>query len=68
MAHLGSTSLESLARGRAREVEGMLAGIQGKPGSVLWTSELRPSTRGGMKCSVTPTIDENSVVTEKHLS
>ena len=42
-----SFSLDVLAQSRESEIEGMLDGIQGKPGSVLWTSEIRATTRGG---------------------
>ena len=45
--HRKSFSLGILAQSRESEIEGMLDGIQGKPGSVLWTSEIRATTRGG---------------------
>lgn len=45
--HRKSFSLDILAQSRESEIEGMLDGIQGKPGSVLWTSEIRATTRGG---------------------
>jgi hypothetical protein len=58
MAHRRTISLESLAQSRESEIEGMLDGIRGKAGSVLWTSELRATTRGGMKCKAIPTIEQ----------
>ncbi len=56
--HSRIISLDSLSHTREREIEELLAGIQGKPGSVLWTSDIRATTRGGMKCMVTPMIEE----------
>jgi hypothetical protein len=47
MTHRKTVSLNLLAQSRESEIEGMLVGIQGKPGSVLWTAELRATTRGG---------------------
>ena len=47
MAYRRTINLDSLAQNRESEIEGMLDGIQGKPGSVLWTSEIRSTTRGG---------------------
>ena len=58
MTHRRTISLDSLTQSRESEIERMLAGIQGKPDSVLWTSEIRATTRGGMKCVVAPTIEQ----------
>jgi len=57
MTHRRAINLGILAQNHTSEIEGMVAGIQGKPESVLWTSEIRASTRGGMKCQVAPAID-----------
>jgi len=48
-------NLDILAQNHDSEIEGMVAGIQGKPESVLWTSEIRASTRGGCKGGIVPT-------------
>lgn len=59
MEYRRTIKLDRLAHSRASEIEGMLDGIQGKPGSVLWTSELRGATRGGArKCLGIPMIEQ----------
>jgi hypothetical protein len=46
-------SLNSLARSHCDEIDQMLAGIRGNPGSTLWTAEMRAATRGGKPCGLT---------------
>jgi hypothetical protein len=59
MAHRRTISLDRLAQSRKSQIEEMLDGIQGKPGSVLWTSEIRATTRGGVcKSLAIPTIEQ----------
>jgi len=57
---LRTTSLDSLANSRESEIDEMLAGIQGQPGSNLWTSEIRASTRGGGKYVGVRLIDQSA--------
>jgi hypothetical protein len=65
MMQLRTISLESLAHIRETEIEEILAGIQGKPGRTLWTSEFRASTRGGGKYVgvriIDPTLEQPEV-------
>jgi len=59
MAYRKTINLKNLAQSHESEVEGLLNGIQRKPGSVLWTSELRAATRGGArKCLGIPMIEQ----------
>jgi hypothetical protein len=58
MAHRRTISLDGLAQSRKSEIEEMLDGIEGKPGSALWTSEIRATTRGGSKCMAVPVIEQ----------
>jgi hypothetical protein len=48
--------LKHLARSHSAEIKRTLAGIHRNPGSSLWTSEMRATTRGG-KCLVVPLED-----------
>jgi|BogFormECP04_OM1_1039644.scaffolds.fasta_scaffold108200_1 hypothetical protein len=61
MAQRGILNLGTLAIDHESEIEEMLDGIQGNPESVLWTSQIRPATRGGApKCMAIPQIIENA--------
>jgi hypothetical protein len=51
MKHKRVISLSAVAQSHAAEVDAILAGIQGKPSSVLWTSQIRANVRGG-KCPI----------------
>lgn len=51
MNHKRVISLSGVAQSHAAEVDAILAGIQGKPGATLWTSEIRANIRGG-KCTL----------------
>jgi len=58
MTHRRTINLETLAQSRDSEIEGMVAGIQGRRDSVLWTSEIRATTRGGCKSLIALTIEQ----------
>jgi hypothetical protein len=58
MAHRRTISLDGLAQSRKSEIEEMLDGIEGKPGSALWTSELKATARRGSKCMAVPVIEQ----------
>lgn len=59
MTHRRTISLDGLAQSRQSEIADMLDAIRGKPGSVLWTSEIRATTRGGMcKSLAIPMIEQ----------
>jgi len=57
--HRRTVTLNSLGKNRESEIEEILAGIQGRSGGVLWTSETRAALRGGGKCVGSTIIDES---------
>ena len=54
-------NLRRLDQIRSEQVDLLVDGIRGKSGSVLWTSELRATSRGG-KC--TPVRDDEITASE----
>jgi hypothetical protein len=53
-------NLNHLADELGEEIEQMLIGIRGDSGASLWTTTMRPATRGG-KCMITSASIEEPV-------